>query len=77
VPGGERAKSQWKIVEDLMITLGNHHMDRHSYVIAIGGGSVLDMVGLSPHWSTAACVSSVFQQLSSLKTTLVSASRTA
>lgn len=45
VPGGEEAKVDWKIVEDLMVTLGNHHMDRQSFVIAIGGGSVLDMVG--------------------------------
>ncbi len=45
VPGGEEAKVDWKIVEDLMIALGNNHMDRQSYVVAIGGGSVLDMVG--------------------------------
>ncbi len=45
VPGGERVKSDWQAVQDIMITLGNQHMDRQSYVLAIGGGSVLDMVG--------------------------------
>lgn len=45
VPGGEAVKSNWELVKDLMISLGNHHLDRHSYVCAIGGGSVLDMMG--------------------------------
>ncbi len=45
VAGGESVKSDWSLVEDLMISLGNHHMDRQSFVLAIGGGSVLDMVG--------------------------------
>ena len=45
VPGGEEVKGDWELVKDLMIALGNHHLDRHSYVCAIGGGSVLDMVG--------------------------------
>ena len=45
VPGGEAAKSVFQVVEDLMVALGNQHMDRQSYVMAIGGGSVLDMVG--------------------------------
>ena len=47
VPGGEEAKSSWQAVQDLMITLGNLHMDRQSYVVAIGGGSTLDMVGFA------------------------------
>ena len=45
VPGGEEAKTNWQVVKDLMVALGNQHMDRQSYVVAIGGGSVLDMVG--------------------------------
>jgi 3-dehydroquinate synthase len=47
VPGGEEAKTRWDIVKDLMIALGDRHMDRQSYVAAIGGGSVLDMVGFA------------------------------
>ena len=45
IPGGETAKTGWGPVRDLMWTLGNLHLDRQSFVLAIGGGSVLDMVG--------------------------------
>ena len=45
VPGGESVKSNWQVVKDLMVSLGGHRLDRQSYVVAIGGGSVLDMVG--------------------------------
>lgn len=45
VPGGENAKNGWNSVREVMTDAGNRHMDRQSYVIAVGGGSVLDMVG--------------------------------
>ena len=47
VPGGERAKNGWNIVQNIMSTLGNRHLCRHSFVICIGGGSVLDTVGFA------------------------------
>jgi 3-dehydroquinate synthase len=47
VPGGESAKSDWKLVEQLLLQLGNLHLDRQSYVLAIGGGAMLDMVGFA------------------------------
>jgi 3-dehydroquinate synthase len=47
VPGGEAAKTDWAWVRDLMWTLGNLHLDRQSYVLAVGGGAVLDMVGFA------------------------------
>lgn len=47
LPGGEAVKSGWKIVRDVMTAIGNLHLDRHSFVIAIGGGSLLDMVGFA------------------------------
>lgn len=47
VPGGEAAKRSWDRVKDIMWTIGNHHLDRQSFVIAVGGGSVLDMVGFA------------------------------
>ena len=47
VPGGEAAKRSWDLVKDILWTIGNHHLDRHSFVIGIGGGSVLDMVGFA------------------------------
>lgn len=46
VPGGERIKSEMHFVEQMQQTLFEHHIDRHSFVIAIGGGAVLDAVGL-------------------------------
>ena len=47
VPGGEAAKNGWQVVRDLMWTAGNLHLDRQSFVIALGGGGVLDMVGFA------------------------------
>ncbi len=46
VPGGEKIKSDIHFVEAMQQTLFDHHIDRHSYVIAVGGGAVLDAVGL-------------------------------
>jgi 3-dehydroquinate synthase len=47
VRGGEEAKRSWDLVRDAMWTIGNLHLDRQSYVVAIGGGAVLDMVGFA------------------------------
>ena len=46
VPGGERIKAELHFVEQIQQDLFGHHIDRHSYVIAVGGGAVLDAVGL-------------------------------
>lgn len=46
IPGGERIKTDLFFVEQMQQTLYDHRMDRHSYVIAVGGGAVLDAVGL-------------------------------
>ncbi len=47
VPGGEGAKNGWDVVRDIMETIGNQHLCRQSFIIAIGGGSVLDAVGFA------------------------------
>jgi len=47
VPGGEEVKRGWEVVEKVMRTIGDEHLCRQSFVIAIGGGSVLDMVGFA------------------------------
>jgi 3-dehydroquinate synthase len=47
VPGGEEAKNSRKAAEKVMESIADHHLCRHSYVVAIGGGSVLDIVGLA------------------------------
>lgn len=45
VPGGEAAKNNPNLVEQIHTIIEQVGLCRHSYVIAIGGGSVLDMVG--------------------------------
>ena len=47
IPGGESAKNGWNIVRNIMTDIGNAHLDRHSFVLAVGGGSVLDIVGFA------------------------------
>jgi 3-dehydroquinate synthase len=46
VPGGEKIKSDLHFVESVQQTLFELHIDRHSFVIAVGGGAVLDAIGL-------------------------------
>lgn len=45
VPGGEAAKNDLQLFYWLVNAIDQHAIDRHSYVVAIGGGSVLDLVG--------------------------------
>ena len=46
IPGGEPAKT-WAVAEALWRRLAELRIDRHSYVVAIGGGAVLDVVGFA------------------------------
>jgi 3-dehydroquinate synthase len=45
VPGGEASKNDPALVETLQRQIDEVGLCRHSYVLAIGGGAVLDMVG--------------------------------
>lgn len=45
VPGGEAVKNEHGAVTDIHCAIHEAGIDRHSYVVAIGGGAVLDMVG--------------------------------
>jgi len=45
VPGGEAAKNGFDPLREMMWMAGNVHLDRQSYILAIGGGAMLDMVG--------------------------------
>lgn len=45
VPGGEACKNDPALVERLQRRLLALGMDRHSYVVAVGGGAVLDLLG--------------------------------
>jgi 3-dehydroquinate synthase len=45
--GGEQTKASWSAVAELHAAIERHHIDRHSYLIAVGGGALLDMAGLA------------------------------
>jgi 3-dehydroquinate synthase len=45
LPGGETVKNDESYFYKLVDAVNNHGIDRHSYLIAIGGGSVLDVAG--------------------------------
>ena len=45
VPGGERCKNDPTLVERLQRRLVELALDRHAFVIAIGGGAMLDLIG--------------------------------
>ncbi|MFC1586405.1 3-dehydroquinate synthase [Fibrobacterota bacterium] len=47
ISGGETAKSGWSEVRHIMTALGDNHMCRQSFVMAVGGGGMLDMVGFA------------------------------
>ena len=47
IPGGENAKTGWEPVRGVMSAIGDHHLCRQSYILAIGGGSILDMIGFA------------------------------
>jgi 3-dehydroquinate synthase len=45
IAGGEKIKVNLQCVQSMQKVLFDHHMDRHSFVIGIGGGALLDAVG--------------------------------
>lgn len=45
IGGGEQAKNDDAGLQEVLTTINKYGVDRHSFVAAIGGGSVLDMVG--------------------------------
>jgi len=45
VPGGEQSKNKPELVQYLLEAVHTYGIDRHSYMAAIGGGAMLDMVG--------------------------------
>ena len=45
VPGGEIVKNDITYFNSIVEAVNTYSIDRHSYIAAIGGGSVLDMVG--------------------------------
>ena len=47
IGGGEAVKRGLEAVIDMQKRMVEYHIDRHSYVVAIGGGALLDAVGLA------------------------------
>jgi 3-dehydroquinate synthase len=47
IAGGERAKNSDQFVAEIHSQIDRHHIDRHSYLIAIGGGALLDVAGFA------------------------------
>ena len=53
--GGERVKNSTKGVQRVLTAIDQHHVDRHSFVIAVGGGGLLDAVGLASALAHRGC----------------------
>lgn len=47
VPGGEGVKNDRRYVEQILEASNTYGIDRHSFIVAIGGGAVLDMAGFA------------------------------
>jgi len=47
IEGGERTKNSYFHVSEIHSQVDRYHIDRHSYVIGVGGGALLDVVGLA------------------------------
>ncbi len=47
VPGGEAIKNDFSLVDQFMRQMLDAHLDRQSFVIIVGGGAVMDAVGLA------------------------------
>lgn len=45
MPGGETTKNDERLLHQIIEAINTHGIDRHSYLIAIGGGSILDLAG--------------------------------
>ena len=47
IEGGERSKTTYLHVSEIHSHIERYHIDRHSYVLAVGGGALLDVAGLA------------------------------
>ena len=45
IKGGEHCKNDYASVERVLKGINDQHIDRHSFVVGIGGGALIDMVG--------------------------------
>ena len=47
LPGGEPCKNDWSLVPEIWSEINRCKIDRHSFVLVIGGGAFLDLVGFA------------------------------
>jgi 3-dehydroquinate synthase len=47
IEGGERVKNSLAHISEIHSQIDRCHIDRHSYLIAVGGGALLDVAGLA------------------------------
>lgn len=47
VCGSETAKNSATIINEIHSHVNQHHIDRHSYLVAVGGGALLDVAGFA------------------------------
>ncbi len=47
LPGGEKSKNSTRWLEKVLKSVDENKLDRHSYLVAIGGGAFLDTVGFA------------------------------
>ena len=47
VPGGEAVKNTRQYVDEILNASHTYGIDRHSFIVSIGGGAVIDMVGFA------------------------------
>jgi 3-dehydroquinate synthase len=55
IEGGERTKNSYFHVSEIHSHIDRYHIDRHSYIVAVGGGAILDMVGLAATTAHRGC----------------------
>src|SRR5256885_16767266 len=55
IEGGERTKNSYFHVSEIHSHIDRYHIDRRSYVIAVGGGALLDMAGLAAATAHRGC----------------------
>jgi len=51
IPGGEIAKNETQYFDSVLEAVNTYGIDRHSFIAAIGGGALLDMVGYAANVS--------------------------
>ncbi len=47
IPAGEASKNDVHLLERILKVIHEHDLDRQSYIVAVGGGAVLDVVGFA------------------------------